>query len=387
MKYEISLTRAVSRRADVAVAKHALHEAIAATLSKKSRISLRILHVRQTANGFVARSTFVGTTQASFDIYLEVLKEKLVSRFSPPWFVSTDEEISLAGEVETPTAAPVGPGYQVEAVPVGKINLDLPDNTFERLYGREAQIRRVLDALSLGENTGWRKRKHTLLSGPPGCGKTELMLCLSRALGKEGEAWLWFDSTSTTRAGAVEQLMKAPVVPPILFVEEIEKTQESALRWLLGVMDERGEIRRNNYRTGNQHKTVKLALVATANNVELLKQMDSGALYSRFANRIHCPEPDRDTLEKILTREIHDVDGGNARWVEETLKFGYDALGIGDPRELINMVLCGRDRLVDGSYQEDFGLTLSPDEKARIDKLTTKARGALDYSRPLKQQC
>jgi energy-coupling factor transporter ATP-binding protein EcfA2 len=378
MKYEINLTRAVARRSDVAVAKKALQDAIASSLSKKSRINLRQLAVRQTDNGFVAKGTFVGTTQASFDIYLEGLKEKLVSRFSPPWFVSTEEEIALAGADE-PVESPVSdPGYkEVESVPVGKINLDLPDNTFERLYGREAQIRRVLDALSLGESTGWKKRKHTLLSGPPGCGKTELMLCLSRALGREGEAWLWFDSTSTTRAGAVEQLMKAPVVPPVLFVEEIEKTQESALRWLLGVMDERGEIRRNNYRTGNQHKAIKLALVATANNVELLKQMDSGALYSRFANRIHCPEPDRDTLEKILNREVHDVDRGDAQWVEETLKFGYDTLGIGDPRELINMLLCGRDRLLDGTYQKDFSSTLSPEEAKRIEKLTAKVEERL----------
>ena len=195
------------------------------------------------------------------------------------------------------------------------------------------------------------------------CGKTETMLTFARLLGEENKAWLWFDATGTTRAGAIEMLMKAETVPPVLFVEEIEKTQESSLRWLLGVMDERGEVRRTNYRVGNQVKAIKLCVVATCNNEKLLKEMDAGALYSRFANRVYCPEPTREVLRKILIREVSEMGGLDDQrygWVEAALEFGYDRLNVRDPRELINMVLCGRDRLLDGSYQQDFEETLSP---------------------------
>lgn len=241
---------------------------------------------------------------------------------------------------------------------LGRVNLK-PGSNFNHIYGRRPQINRILAALRLAERTDWNKRTHSVLDGEPGCGKTEIMLSCAKMLGEEGRAWQWFDATSMTKAGALEQLIGSEVVPPVLFIEEIEKCEESALRWLLGVMDMRGMVRRTNYRVGNQAKNVRMVVIATANDVKLLKGMMSGALYSRFQNKIWCPRPDRTIMEKILVREMEDI-GGKPEWVQATLKFGVDHWHMTDPRDLITICSCGGDDLLTGKYQRDYEATMHP---------------------------
>jgi energy-coupling factor transporter ATP-binding protein EcfA2 len=371
MPIELNLVRSVNRRADTATVRKNLLNVVAGVSRKEPRAGVPKISVVATPGGFAATIAVPGKMPAAREYSLQTaLIEAVTTRFDPPWLQADAVQAAPTESGQEPTQPEEPP-----ARPIGEISLDFPPDAFSRIYGREAQIRRLTDAVSLGRDTGWAKRKHTLFLGPPGCGKTETMLTFARLLGEEGKAWLWFDATGTTRAGAIEMLMRAPAVPPVLFVEEIEKTQESSLRWLLGVMDERGEIRRTNYRVGNQVKAIKLCVVATCNNEQLLKGMDAGALYSRFANRVYCPEPTREVLAKILTREVSELSGTNwtdqhSRWVAKALEFGYDKLNGRDPRELINMVLCGRDRLLDGSYQKDFEETLSPwDRKMKDPKL------------------
>lgn len=355
----ITLTRTVAKRAQLDVATRLLTKAVYAAI-KREPYRCRSVKVNNRDGGYFATVELYGRTGAVLDLFKEKLREILIERFTPPWLFSDATDGAHLPPVEADAPA------KVEDKPVGKVDLSFdPAKTFERVYGREAQIRRVLDALTLGVSTNWNKRKHTLLSGPPGCGKTELMLTLAKALGNEGEAWLWYDATSTTKAGAIEQIITAKSLPPILFVEEIEKTQESALRWLLGMMDERGEIRRTNYRVGNQHKAVRMSVIATANNTEILRAMDAGALYSRFSNRISCPPPDREVMGKILHREVESVAQFNNQWVDATLEFGFDRLRIRDPRELINILLCGRDRLLTGEYQHDYAATMPYEDAER----------------------
>lgn len=253
---------------------------------------------------------------------------------------------------------------------LGSVNLEM-GNHFERMYGRDAQIRRVMDALLVSESTGWKKRANTLLDGNPGCGKTEIMLCTRGMLGEEGQAWWWLDATSMTKAGALEMILESKYVPPVLFVEEIEKCPEEMLRWLLGVMDTRGEIRRTNYRVGNQAKNVRMVVIASANNVKILKNMMSGALYSRFQNRVYCPEPDRVIARQILAREVAELKG-RMEWIEPALQFGYDEWCIRDPRDLINIVRTGRNRLLDGTAQKDYVETMHPMDKRLLLKRKKK---------------
>lgn len=247
---------------------------------------------------------------------------------------------------------------------LGTVNLEPKDN-FVRVYNRMPQINRVMDALRLAQRTNWVKRTHTLFDGPPGCGKSEIMLGLRSMLGEENRAWRWMDATSMTKAGAIEEIIESSVVPPVLFLEEIEKCEEAALRWLLGVMDTRGEIRRTNYRVGNQAKNVRMVVIASANNVKLLRGLMSGALYSRFQNKVYCPRPDREVMKLILQREITEISGDPA-WIEPAIRFGYDKWGMTDPRELIQICSCGAERLMNGSYQRDFEATMHPTEKRAL---------------------
>ena len=155
------------------------------------------------------------------------------------------------------------------------------------LYDREHRILQVNAALTAAQRTGFQDRFNCLLYGPPACGKTAILQGFKAMLGKE--AYLEFDATSTTSAGAVKVLMEAESIPPVLVVEEIEKTDESSLRWLLGVSDQRSEVRKTNFRSGNISREVKLLVLATANDIGQFRRLLDGALPSRFPNRIHCP--------------------------------------------------------------------------------------------------
>jgi predicted AAA+ superfamily ATPase len=249
---------------------------------------------------------------------------------------------------------------------LGIINLE-PHHEFDRLFGLDAQIRLVIDNVKVAVRTDFVKRTHTLFDGPPGCGKSQSMLALAEMFGAEGEAYLWYDATSMTKAGAIEDIMRARKVPPILFIEEIEKCEEVALRWLLGAMDVRGEIRRTNYRVGNEARNVRFVVIATANDVELLEKVMSGALASRFQSKLYFPRPTRDVLGRILHREIVEAKG-KPTWVEPALAFGFDKWGMTDPRQLITICTSGGDRLLKGEYQRDYEATMHPHEKKRLEK-------------------
>ena len=253
---------------------------------------------------------------------------------------------------------------------IGDISLDR-GNHYDRIFGREPHIHRVIDALRLAKLTEWNKRTHSLLSGPPGCGKSEVMMATAEMIGKEKEAWLWFDATSMTKAGVIELIMESDPIPGVLFIEEIEKCAENDLRWLLGVMDCRGQIRRTNYRVGNQAKNARMVVISTANDVKLLKTVMSGALYSRFQNKIYCAPPDRSIMHQIMLREIAEMHG-DKRWIEPTLEFAVDRWGMDDPRDIITILSCGRERLLTGDYQKDFESTMHPMDRKYLEARLAK---------------
>jgi intein/homing endonuclease len=205
------------------------------------------------------------------------------------------------------------------------------------------------------------------------CGKTEIMKSTAAMIGEEGKSWLWFDATSMTKAGVIELVMESDTVPGVLFIEEIEKCPENDLRWLLGVMDVRGQIRRTNYRVGNQAKNVRMVVIATANDINLLRTVMAGALYSRFQNKIYCAPPDRTIMEQILLREVKEIKG-DERWIEPTLKFAVDKWGMDDPRDIITILSCGGDRLMTGKYQIDYEATMHPLERKHLERKKAKAK-------------
>ena len=227
------------------------------------------------------------------------------------------------------------------------------DSNFDRIYDRDHQISIIHSAVVAAKESDFTNRFHCVLHGPPGCGKSDILLSVGNMLGKENDAFMKFDATSTTEAGASRILLEADYIPPVLIVEEIEKTDEKSLRWMLGILDQRAEIRRTNFRIGNRARNVKMLCLATVNDIDLFRRAMSGALASRFAHEIYCPRPSRDVMRLILEREVKKVKG-KTKWIDPTLKFCYDEQKWDDPRKVIPICLCGRDALLDGSYQKSI---------------------------------
>ena len=234
------------------------------------------------------------------------------------------------------------------------INLNKHDY-FDHIYDRNHQIEMVIKAINLAVETKMEERKHVVLLGPPGCGKTTILKALSKMLGDEEEAYIYMNGASTSKAGAEAKLGNASVIPPIMFIEEIEKTTEDSLRWLLTVLDERAELRKLNYRVDIK-KSVPVLCIATANSEEKFEGFDSGALASRFPVRAYCQRPERNVLEQILKREIDKLENHGIKstydWIDPTLNYCLNEEKNDDPRHVITVCLTGRDGLLDGSFQE-----------------------------------
>jgi len=217
---------------------------------------------------------------------------------------------------------------------------------FDHLYGMEDYVAIIKATLEAAVKSRWEQRVNIELVGPPACGKSELCKALKRLLG--AESVLEFDGTSTTMAGAQQELSEREELPRVLLIEEIEKAPESSLPWLLSVLDLRGEVRKTTAR-GNILKEVHMVGICTVNNEEVFDNLASGALASRFSMPLTFRRPTREILWKILYREINKCDGDEA-WIEPTLEYA-EKIGLTDPRKMIAICLTGRERLLDGSWQ------------------------------------
>lgn len=261
-------------------------------------------------------------------------KWRVTSVDSKPWSAVTAIEQNTSGDV-------------------GYAPLQMPDHDeflsyFSHLYGLESHITIVESSIRRALTDNFQKRFHCALIGPPGCGKSDICQSLKKALGEESV--LEFDATSTTMAGAQKELAEREELPRVIVIEEIEKIPvDSSAAWMLSVLDLRGEIRKTTAR-GNILKDTRMFAVATVNDEDRFLTMNSGALASRFMNKVHFKRPAREIMEKIILREIKSSNG-NPAWAEPTLDYMEEAQ-IEDIREVIAIALCGADGLLDGSYQK-----------------------------------
>lgn len=249
---------------------------------------------------------------------------------------------------------------KMEADQIGYADCEIPedwDSYFEHLYGLDAHISRVKAALTAALASNWRNRFNTVLVGPPGCGKSDVALSMKEALGDQ--AVMSFDATATTAAGLIKTLNDAEIMPRVIIFEEIEKATPDALQPLLGIADQRGEIVKTTAR-GSVDKKVKALCIATVNNFELFSKLQSGALESRFSNKVHFKRPSREISMRILRREIAKVDG-DQDWAAPAYDY-CEKNGIEDVREMISICLCGADGLMDGIYQTMMDETGKPQE-------------------------
>jgi len=221
---------------------------------------------------------------------------------------------------------------------------------FSHIYERDAQIEVIHSAVTAFVESEFANRFHCVLYGEPACGKTEILRSFTKMLGSNFV--LELDATSTTKAGAERILLESANLPPVLVCEEIEKTDENSLRWLLGILDHRGEVRKVTHGAGLRHRNVKMLCLATVNDMGLFKKAMDGALASRFSHKVWCPRPSKDVLGKILLREVLKLKGGDVAWIAPAVDWCVDVEGTNDPRRVVTVCLSGKERLLTGEYQK-----------------------------------
>ncbi len=244
--------------------------------------------------------------------------------------------------------------------PVEYADFTLPANWkdyFRDIYDRDDQLEVVMSALREAVDSRFANRFNVILFGPAGSGKSDICRQLKRML--PPDSYLEFDCTNTTMAGAIEELRGRERMPRVLILEEAEKADPDAKRWLLAATDLRAEIRKVTFR-GTVQRDTHLVCVATANDLGALRAELAGALESRFPFQVECPHPDERTMRKILERELRRRVGfreSDLAWIEPVIAFGQE-LGITDPRKLVAYCLCGKDQLLTGGYLDRVRRTL-----------------------------
>jgi hypothetical protein len=296
------------------------------------------------------------------------------SKFRPnPWRVKNDSvviadappiEISENGQTRHAMANVGMTLQQVKTNCLEKIIELLKDKDaiqsseyFQGIFERDAQIRVVLSSVKSFLETDGERRNHVLLYGLPACAKTQILNAITKFLGEASVVRL--DGTSTTPAGIYKvyfENFNEIEEPPFVVLEEAEKTSEESLRVWLGALDDRGELRKVNYREQSQ-RNLKILCLATANDkkeFDLLMggtERKPGALSSRFAHQIECPRPSERVMRLILERDIINK-GGRLQWVEPVIQLAKKT-ATDDPRKVL-AYLDGGERLESGEYQEDI---------------------------------
>jgi hypothetical protein len=250
----------------------------------------------------------------------------------------------------------------------------LPELTEERvakyfgsIYDRDPHIRLIYDSARTHVESDGSFRTHVLLYGPAASAKTSLLMGFKDMFEEDGqERVLQIDATTSSKAGFETMLLNraiAGLLPEFIYIEEIEKQMKkvpAVFNALLSIMDSRGMISRNNARIGHVQRKTPITVWATSNDEYFIKHYDSGAIWSRFQRRLRCETPSRELLTLIVKDKIADYPGGKLEWVDPAVALGWDVLGTHDPREVIAIALDGKDRLLDGSFQEDVLATTEP---------------------------
>lgn len=239
----------------------------------------------------------------------------------------------------------------------------IPAEFMEGIYERDAHARIIHDGVKNYHASGGTEREHVLLSGPPAACKTELLLRLKKVYESDDPYCdtriLVINAMTLTKAGLetfLENKADEGIAPKIIIFDEIEKIEESKISCLLQIMDSQGKLTRMNARIGNRENKMDCLVWATCNDLNALKRVFSGALFSRFTKVLPCTRPSAELMLKILRMRIQKlIDNGydgDLKWAEKVMEYAKKR-GETDPRKIIGY-LAGRHRLNDGSYFRDL---------------------------------
>jgi energy-coupling factor transporter ATP-binding protein EcfA2 len=228
----------------------------------------------------------------------------------------------------------------------GYVTVVLPEQKeweshISHLIGLDEKWEAIRGAIEAGLVSDWEDRQNVALIGPPGCGKSDMLRSLKRALGED--AVLEFDATSMTTAGVIKLLEERTVLPRCVFIEEIEKSPKDATNFMLALADLRAEIRKTTHRD-NIQRDINVLVICTVNGKKLFFERASGALASRFTNKLYFKRPDREMLKRILEREVVKIKG-DLNWIDPVLDW-CDRTNETDPRAVQSLLKTYRQRWV-----------------------------------------
>lgn len=306
--------------------------------------------------------------------YMEITCKS--GKFKPPWEI-TKVHSGWETSISIPKTAAAVPEPMSDhedvvdfdrAVPIE--NVVIPDvllhgsdeeienyEAFSGIYGRAKHIRLIAASIKRMQDTKGEKRNHLMLWGAPACAKTQIFRGWMKVLGRG--SFFSINANSATRAG-IELIFlnrfKKTGTPPIVFIEEMEKTKEEILSVWLSIMDDRAEVRKVTYKQQDWVEA-KVLCFSTVNDKVLFDRLHGGrpghpgALSSRFTKQLYVPRPDIEIMRRILARDI-ELYGGRASWIEPCLEIAHE-IRTTDPRIILSF-LDGQDRLLDGSYKADI---------------------------------
>jgi hypothetical protein len=268
----------------------------------------------------------------------------------------------------------VGEASEIEEKQAAKDNrlpLKLPELTEERykkyfghIKERGAHIRLLYRTVQTYIETKGDERNHTLFFGEPAAAKTIMLKAFKQFIEEEEglgvERITMVNATTLTKAGIEKWLLERAqigLLPDILWINELEKTDGDNYGGLLGVMEDSAEIARLNARDGKVQAEARILIISDCNDANKVQSWNNGALWSRFNKRYPCVRPSKDTMREILLDKIRkrkrNGQKANEAWANVIVDYCYDKLRCNDPRVVAGM-LDGGDDVLNGKYWQDI---------------------------------
>jgi len=197
---------------------------------------------------------------------------------------------------------PQTPPATLEEV-VGLAKKRFSNSPFARLHSLSDAFSSISDLLlsvDRGELTG--DKKHILLVGPPGAGKSFLL-----SLFDHPQAPIFYGATTTPK-GLVQYLAETPIV--LLRFDELDKANKATVDAFLHILSE-GRLVFAEKRLGRMEVRVDAPLLAAANYDFLAKRSQSWeALLDRVVLvELTLKQDDHEALESIVREKLPDLAG------------------------------------------------------------------------------